>query len=146
MRRYRFPLATVLRVRTLQQEQARARLGTAVAAEVAAAGAVQDSLDRYQNSVQSGREVVALSAFLASRQQSTARALSVRSAEGLQLQATRDRAEAFGAWTVAAGAESALRRLDERHRAEYQREVLREDDRAIDELVVGRTYRKGRAS
>lgn len=143
MKRYRFPLATVLRVRTLQQEQARARLAAAASAEAAAADAVQVRLDRYRECLSAGPEILSRSAFLASRQQATARVLSVRSAEEAQLQATQDRAEAFGAWTVAAGAERALRRLDERHRDLHRREVLADDDRAIDELVVGRAYRKG---
>jgi len=137
MRAYRFPLATVARIRALEERLARERFMVALrdlrraqdahkeaAAALAALGAptgpttmgevhwIQSQAERLSEQVQRSREVV------------------------VGAVSTRD--EASGAWRVALKRSSVLERLDARSLARWRDEVQRGEVAELDDLANAR--------
>jgi len=141
VKRYRFRLEAVLRVRRLQEDAARAALaeatsavGLAEAAEVRAAARLGTLRDE---AAPSGAQ-----AWEAHRrvQLTAAEELAARTAElGLARAERRERQRSLA---DARTRVRALERLDERRRAEHAREVARQDERAVDDLVTSRFRRR----
>ena len=144
MKRYQFRLEKVMKVRRIQQDQARAGV---VEARRRADEAVVESarrLDAYATCPAPSTAVPA-AAFLA------ARALHELKAQALVI--ARDGEEAawevvslrLDEWSDAARRVSALERLDARRREEYALELRRDEDAQVDDLVVSRA-RAGRSA
>lgn len=143
MRRYRFRLASVLRVRRSEQDVAQAGL----LAATAAVRSEQEALARRDAAY-----AAALTAHAPRRAADFVYEQAHRAALGTAVLAQRTRlAETEQAleaarrtWTVAATRVGALERLDERQRADHHAQALREDDLIVDDLVVSRVARSDR--
>lgn len=136
MKRYRFRLQSVLRVREIQENVAAANLALAnrdlAAAEAAltARRSAYAALD-FQRGVQSS------SAFLAAREHDGLKAQTVLEA-GQQVTASEEAADGRRAeWTDAAAKVTALENLDGRQREDHALDALRADATVIDDIVIG---------
>ena len=137
MKRYRFRLESVLRVRRLQEDVARGALAEATAAVTVAETNVTSALawlERLRTQpVPSGpgaweshrRVQLAAADELAARGAELDLALAERRARQAALAEARTRVRA-------------LERLDERRRAEHELEAARQDERVVDDLVTAR--------
>jgi flagellar FliJ protein len=137
VKRYRFRLEAVLRVRRLQEDVARAALAEAAAAVARAEGAEQCArawLDALR-SAPVPREPAAWDAHRAV-QLAAADELAARGAE-LAAQRAAQRARQLEL-ADARTRVRALERLDERRRAEHAREAARQEERGADDLVTSR--------
>jgi len=141
MKRYTFRLEQVLRVRRLEEEQARASLLAANAELNAAGERLRDRTERYHTMV-APTGPSQLTEFLAWRARRQAAATALTDAGRAVDTATGQAAKARDGWTAAAAKVTALERRDERHRAEHAAAAAREFDQEIDDLV---TSRHGRA-
>jgi flagellar FliJ protein len=141
VKRYSFPLAQVLRVRRLEEDQAAARLAGARSEATAAA----EHADRRRAALAALAPPVAAPAtrFLAWSDQVglTGDALTAagRRRDALFVELDARRSE----WSAAAMRVSALERLDDRRRETHHRQVLRVEAGQVDDLVVSR--RRSRA-
>lgn len=141
MKRYRFSLAGVLRVRKVEQDQAMMALADAERARAVAAEAAARRESAHRSALRHDRQVPT-TVFLAGHER------SARSASALR--ASRDALEAADAATLArraslaavSAAVNALEKLDERRRAEHELELRREEAIETDDLVTGR-YQRG---
>jgi flagellar FliJ protein len=142
VKRYRFRLETVLRVRRVQEDVARGDLARANAAVAAAAADVEAARERLAGMASepvpaNPVEWQARRALLLGRAaEITARQTDLQAADTER--AGRQRALAEARTRV-----RALERLDERRRAEHAVEMGRDDSRTLDDLV---TARWGRSS
>jgi flagellar FliJ protein len=140
VKRYRFRLEAVLRVRRLQEDVARTALAEAAAA-LARAGAEEARAGSWLHALRAQpapespvawdahrRVQLAAADELASRTADVAHAHAEQQARQRELAAARTRVRA-------------LERLDERRRAEHAREMARHEERAADDLVTSR-YRR----
>jgi flagellar export protein FliJ len=136
-RRFRFRLETVLRVRRVQEEQARARVMVANRAVALAAAEVDDRMQRYTalprpTGVQSYADAEAALFRL------DAGAGAVEWAHGEHTRAVEHANEELAQWTEAEQRVRALERLHDRAREEHATEVRRAEDRLTDELTTTR--------
>ena len=137
MKRYRFRLEQVLRVRRLQEEQARAELQVAN-------GEVTRAVELRTLRVADYRAISAPSGsrstndFMAARSSHERAAAAVLAAAVAHDEAVRAAEERRAAWAQAAQAVTALERLDERRRAEHAAEAERTAQTEIDDLVTSR--------
>jgi flagellar FliJ protein len=142
VKRYRFRLETVLRVRRVQEDVARGDLARANAAVAAAAADLDTARERLAGMASEpvpGDPVE----WQARRALLLGRAAEI-SARQTDLQtADTERAGRQRALAEARTRVRALERLDERRRAEYAVETGRDDARTLDDLV---TARWGRSS
>ena len=136
MKKYSFRMSKVLRVRELQEEMARAGVATARSAEQQAQVALDSSVDHYR-SLDVAAPQTAM-AFLGLRDQASHRAGAVGVAQGNRRIAADATAAAVATWHESNRRVDALERLDERRRDEYEVEVRRYEDAAVDEIVVAR--------
>ncbi len=137
MRRYVFRLASVLRVRRSEQDVALAAVlrAQAAAAEQSALLAERDLAYARALVPQGSRS---RADFVHEQAHRAALAQAVLD-QRQRLQEAEDVIEAARAvWSAAAARVGALERLDERQRAEHHAHALREDDMAVDDLVVSR--------
>jgi flagellar protein FliJ len=137
MKRYKFRLDQVLRVRRMEEEQARAALLAANAELNRAGERLRDRTERYHTMV-APIGPSQLTEFLAWRQRHEAAATAVIDAGTAVESATSQAAESRDGWSAAAARVTALERLDERRRAEHAAEAEREFDQEIDDLVTSR--------
>ena len=137
MRKYRFRLEPVLRVRTMQEDLARAALAQANHRVVSAEAVVAARLSHY-SSMALANGVRSQSEFMRTRFSHEMAARSVREAEAARRQAEEEAAARREAWTEAAKEVQVLERLDERRRAEHALEAARQADAEVDDIVVGR--------
>lgn len=137
MKRFRFRLEQVLRVRRLQEDQARLALLTANRAAHDAARTVETRLVEYSaRSLPPGPQSY----------EDFERALflldSAAAAVDVARIAHRDALEVVAAkreeWTGRHRRVAALERLEARRRDEYELELRRAEDRLVDDLVVAR--------
>jgi flagellar protein FliJ len=143
MKRFHFRLAQVLRVRRVQEDQARYALMSANGLAALAARRVDERLDEYaQRQMPEGPQSFAdfeRSVFLLD---------SAAGAVGAARSAHREALDVVAAcraeWTDARRRVAALERLEERRRAEHAIEVQRAEDRFVDDLVVARHARGAR--
>ncbi len=137
MKRYRFRLESVLRVRRIEEDRAAQQLAESRRAEAAALERQHAAESAYARRGDQRRQQAAAS-FLANRVLADAGAATVilarkRHATAVELVDTR-RDE----WTAAAGRVTGLERLDERGRDAHRREDQRVEAIAVDDLVTGR--------
>lgn len=143
MKRYRFRLEQVRRVRQVQEDLAAAALGEARQGEVAAAAA----LDRRTEAVANRRRPSGHhdGASLQAQRVVWGAELRALSAATTSLAAAGDRvAEQRDLWLTASRRVRALELLDERRREEHRIETERHDAAQVDDLVAARFGRTRR--
>lgn len=137
MKKFRFRLDAVLRVRRLEEEQCRLRLMQAHAHARATAATVEARLHAYLTAARP-EALMSFEEFERARFELEAAATSVESAR----LAHREALDAVDArrqdWIEAKQRVSALERLEARKRDEHTIDLRRGEDRLIDDLVVAR--------
>ncbi len=141
MKGYRFRLEPAMRVRRLQEENARARLAQArLAADQAMTetGRRRSLLDRVREPASDGASTVD---WLAERDRRDRLATALRAAQSAEAHAL-DIALGFEHnWEEAAAELKILERLDERAREEWRLEQNRAEQKELDELATARSVR-----
>ncbi len=137
MRRYRFRLEPVLRVRRQEQDAARA----AVLAATALTGAETEALAERDQAYAAGTaacEIRSAADFVFVQEHRAALGRAVLEQRRRLQEAQARLAQARTGWTAAAARVGALERLDERQRAEHTARALEEEEMVVDDLVVSR--------
>lgn len=137
MRRYRFRLEPVLRVRRQEQNLARG----AVLAATVLAGAESDALAERDLAYAAGANAQgprAAADFVYVQKHRAALGQAVLDQRRRLSEAEARLAQARTDWTAAAARVGALERLDERQRAEHTARALKEEEMLVDDLVVSR--------
>lgn len=142
MKRYAFSLDRVLKVRSAQESVKRQAL-RAAASRASQAEADREYAERsYQASIASEAATRgSVLAMMAMRDLDSIRARAIIDAEGRRDEANLSLEAARTDWVGAKQRVSALEQLDERQRAEHDREVLAEQDAEADDIVTGRAGR-----
>ena len=137
MKKYRFRLEGVLRVRRIEEERAMGELLVANRALAEADAELERRLDHYRLVAQPSG-TLAHGEYLKVRSLQDAAAAGVVSAGAARLmaEAEADRKREF--WAAAAMKVRALERLDERRRDEHAAEVLHEEIVVLDEVAASR--------
>jgi len=140
VRRYRFRLERVLRVRRVEEERARAALARANGALRRAELELSSRVDGYGGlGAAPGGPA---SEFLAALDRRRRAAASVGFAREVRTTAAVTADGARAGWSAAATRVSSLERLDERGRERHRVEVRKAEDVAADDVVVGRFGRE----
>lgn len=137
MKRYRFPLEPVLRVRRIEQDTAQGQLASARRELAAAEATLLDAIDRYQ-SAPGSTGAVPTTTWLAQRTTAQLTAATVIAVGGDRERAAAHADEQRDALHAARRRVVALERLDERRRLEHGVELRRVEDAEADELVTSR--------
>jgi flagellar export protein FliJ len=139
VKKYKFRLDTVLRVRRTEQDLAKAELARANARVAEAVAMVDARLTHYASLPTAGSGATGSTAvFMASRFRQDTAAAAVVAAKVARMSALQD-AEAYRmVWSQKATQVSVLDRLDERRRTEHELEAARQADIEVDDIVVGR--------
>ncbi|HET9078179.1 MAG TPA: flagellar FliJ family protein [Acidimicrobiales bacterium] len=137
MRRYRFGLESALRARRAQEDVARQRLADANHQVQRARSAHRAAVDAYRAVAVAGG-VTDRDTFAARRAQEMRMAESVERAHRAVAQAEVQAATLYAAWVEAGKQVASLERLDERRRSEWAAEALRDEARAVDDVVAAR--------
>jgi flagellar export protein FliJ len=145
MRKFKFRLQSVLRVRRIQEDIARAGLLNANAAAREAGRVVDARVVRYRDMERPAglqhEPEFALTWFTLD-----AAAGAVDVARERQLEAVATVVERRAEWSEATMRVAALERLEERQRALHTTEIKRDEDRVTDDLVVSRYAREDRTT
>ena len=140
MKKFRFRLEQVLRVRRVQEDQARGELMLANRGAQLAAQRVEARVAEYNTralpSGQSSFQDFERTLFLLD---TAAGAIQVAKHEHREALVVVD--ERRAAWSKARQKVAALERLQQRRRDEHAIELRREEDRLVDDLVVARFAR-----
>jgi flagellar export protein FliJ len=135
MKRYRFALESVLRLRRAQEEAARMALATANRGLHHATLAYRGALARYEDvTLDDGHQDVA--SFRRERDQAERRADALAAALATVDRASQEVRRRHSDWSAAAQLVAALEHLDERRRAEWRIEEQRAEMAAIDESAL----------
>lgn len=140
MKRFAFRLESVLRVRRIQEDQARARLLAANREVHAAVAAVAERQHRY-DTLDRPSGTHPLDDLERAWFSLDAAAGAVQFAFGAQIEAETRAAIAREEWTEARRSTQTIERLRERAHEEWLIEVRRDEHRAVDDLVVARFMR-----
>jgi flagellar export protein FliJ len=140
MKRNRFRLETVLRVRRIQEDVELGRLGAAQRAAEAAHAEEEQCFDRYRVGVNVAVPALGVDAFLATRAQVERLGDGALVANALANAADEHVTERHADWSVAAQRVSGLERLEERHRDGHRAEVLADEVRDADEATIQRRF------
>jgi flagellar export protein FliJ len=143
VKRYRFPLASVLRVRKIEEDQAISAFAEAERQRVAAE-ALAARREAAHRETRPAEGVSTTDEFLAARARQERSAAAVLASQAELAQARMATNARRAALNAAAAAVSALEHLDEKGRAEHVLETQREETIEVDDLVTGR-HRRGRA-
>jgi flagellar export protein FliJ len=141
VKRYRFRLESVLKVRRIEEDRARGALALANADARRAADEVAARDARY-GSLPAAAPTLSTSAFLSDRWRRSTSAEAVLYGMEREREAQTVVTERRAEWSAAAGRVSALERLDSRRREEHALDVAREEAIVVDELVTGRFVRE----
>jgi flagellar FliJ protein len=145
LKKFKFRLQSVLRVRRIQEDQARARLLSANAAAHHAGAVVDARVARYYALDRPvGLQVEPDFAQTWSSLDHAAGAIDV-AREG-HIEALAHVAARRSEWSEASMRVAALERLEDRQRAEHKIEMQRDEDRVTDDLVVSRYARSEKRS
>ncbi|MGB3412743.1 MAG: flagellar FliJ family protein [Microthrixaceae bacterium] len=141
MKGYRFRLEPAMRVRRLQEENARARLARA---RIAADQAVSETARRRSllDRVREPRSSEASTDdWHAARDRRDRMAAALRAAQSAEAHALDIALGHQGNWEEAAAELKVLERLDERSREEWRLEQNRAEQKELDELATARSVR-----
>ena len=143
MKRYRFRLDSVLRLRRSEEEAARGALLAARAAVVEQERLVAQRTAAYEQ-VTSAQGIRRYADFLCEQAHRSAMGAALI-AQRTSLREAQELADhAHVAWSAAASKVGALERLDERQRAQHDALARKHEELAVDELVVSRYARSPR--
>lgn len=142
MKRYRFRLDTVLRVRQVEEERARGELALANRALAEADALLEQRIDHYGATPQPAAPL-AVTSFLAARDRQERAARAVVVAGTARLAADAEAADRRAVWSRTATRLAAIERLDERRREEHRLEAHRQEALEVDDIVVARSRRTG---
>jgi flagellar FliJ protein len=137
MKRFQFRLATVLRVRRVEEERARGALALANAARRQAETERQRAEEHLAATPQPAA-VVPLAAYRAWRATGELRAERWQTASQQASRAAEAAEERRQAWARAATRVAALERLEARRRDAWRQELFRAEAREVDDLVTSR--------
>ena len=141
MKRFRFRLEQVLRVRRLQEDMARAALMTAHHGARAAADVLNARIEDYSRASRpSGAQTY--DDFNRTQSHLDNAAGAITAARGVYSQAVDVVDTRQHEWASARQRVAALERLEARRREEHAIEVRRAEDRLVDDLVVARHARR----
>jgi flagellar export protein FliJ len=141
LKKFRFRLHSVLRVRRIQEDLARARLLNANAAAREAEQMVDARLAHYHELDRpAGRQLEPVFTGTWAHLDHAAGAVDV--AREQRIEALALVAERRADWSEASMRVAALERLEDRQRAEHAVEAQRDEDRLTDDLVVSRHTRE----
>jgi flagellar protein FliJ len=144
LKRFRFRLEQVLRIRRVQEDMARAALMHAHHEARAAADQVNARIEEYAAAARpGGTQTYETFNLLQSRLDNAAGAIVVARTTYRQALDVVD--ERRTEWAAAQQRVAALERLEARRRDEYAIEVRRAEDRLVDDLVVARHARGANA-
>lgn len=141
MKRYKFTLGSVLRVRKVEEDQAILALAQAERARAVAAEAAVRRESVHRAALRPDSHATA-TAFLAKRERLERTASAVRESNESLKAAEAATIARRAAVAAASAAVNALEHLDERRRAEHALELQREEAIETDDLVTGR-HRRG---
>jgi len=141
VKKYKFRLDTVLRVRRTEEDLAKAELARANARVAEAVAMVDARMTHYAAlpTAGSGTGAVGSTAvFMASRFRQDTAAAAIVAAKVARMSALQD-AEAYRlVWSKKATEVQVLERLDGRRRTEHELEAARQADIEVDDIVVTR--------
>jgi len=137
VKRYKFSLGSVLRVRKVEEDQAIVAFAAAERARAAAAEDVVRRESAHRAALGTDSHATA-TAFMAQRERLERSALAVRESNDSLKAAEAATIARRAAVAAASAAVNALEHLDERRRAEHALELQREETIEIDDLVTGR--------
>ena len=140
MKRSPFRLATVLRVRHVQEDVELGRLSLARADARRAADRADASLDSYRRQTTEGSSMASTGAFLAERLHAERLAESVTRARADVVTSQQIVADRRVDWSFAAQRVSALVRLRDRHNEAFAAAALLEDVLDADERTTARRH------
>ena len=138
MRRYRFRLEPVLRVRRQEQDAAHGAVLAATVLTRAEAQALAERDEAYAAGT-AAQEIRSAADFVFVQEHRAALGRAVLDQRRRVQEAERDLEQARTGWTAAAARVGALERLDERSRAEHTARAVKEEEMAVDDLVVSRS-------
>ena len=144
MKRYAFRLQTVLRVREIQEEQAKTALLLANRALAEDEAERQRRWEKY-NSTTVSTELCTVSEFELGRFRWDMAAQAAILSDHLREARAVEVVEARQTWTAAEQRVQVLDRLDDRRHDEWQHEADREELVEVDDIVTGRFKRRGHA-
>lgn len=133
MKRYRFRLETVLRVRRLEEDGARAGLLAANRA-LADACARRDAAAARYGQVPTELGTCSTEDLRRTRQRAELAAATLAARQAAVADAARHAEAARGAWMTAVSRVRVLERLDERRREEHRSELERDETRFLDDV------------
>jgi flagellar FliJ protein len=135
VKKYRFNLDAVLRVRRIEEERAAAALAAGNRAMAESEAELERRLDHYRG-IPLPTAALEHARYLAARQQlaHAADGVVIAGTARLAAEAEVDRLRAL--WAAAAARVKALERLDERRREEHAGEVRREEVLVLDEVAA----------
>jgi flagellar FliJ protein len=140
---YRFRLETVLRVRRIQEERAKADLLAARLAEQAATAEREHRDSLLEAARAAGLPDGSRLEWTAARDQQERLASAVEAARAAEVSAADLTARSLSHWEAAAADLKGLERLDERQRAEWRAEQDRAEQQRLDESAAARARRRG---
>lgn len=138
MTRYRFRLATVLRVRRMEEEAAKLDLRASNVALRQAVVARDEAEDRYRAFASGGTAVASAAALHAERLQAGLLAEQAAAAQRVAMERASAAALAQARWSKAAKRVAVIERLAARRRAEHAAAELRAEIALVDDLVTAR--------
>ncbi len=137
MKKYRFRFGTVLRIRQLEEEQARAAMLEAQRELDAASGALHARLEAVSVATSPGRRWVSAD-FQEDRIHLSRHADAVAAARSAEANALAVFRTSRVAWEDAASKVRAIERLDERQRVDWVLETTRTAQQITDEIATTR--------
>jgi flagellar FliJ protein len=137
MKKYRFRLDAVLRVRRIEEDRAAADLAAANRAVREAEAELDRRLEHYR-AIEVAQVPIGSATFLAERDHRSHAATGVVAAGAAKISAEAEAERMRGIWSAAAMRVRALERLDERRREEHEIDVRREEVVTLDEAFAAR--------
>jgi flagellar export protein FliJ len=141
MTSYRFRMASVLRIRRLQEEQARAALLRARAAEDEATRRTTSRRERLHQAVEAGFAEGPAGGWRAQQDQRERLGEAVVAAKAAELWAAELTSTSLADWDEAARDMGIVERIEEHHRARWVAEVVAAEQKDLDEQAVARFVR-----
>ncbi len=143
MKRYKFRLETIMRIRKLQEQQARELVAINNHNYKKAQNSLLEQEIRYQK-IDNPLGLTTLGSFLDQRCRSQAAASTVKGFQENLSKSQIDLNEAIEVWGQTAKKLSALKRLDQRRQEEYLGESLRQETILLDEIGSNQTVKSNK--